>query len=79
MSTRQKDLEAHSREVAAIRKSMARDPYRPIYHFQAPKGWMNDPNGPIYWKDEYHVFYQYGPDSLVSKGMKKRALCQVCR
>jgi beta-fructofuranosidase len=23
---------------------------------------MNDPNGPIYWKGKYHMFYQYNPD-----------------
>jgi beta-fructofuranosidase len=23
--------------------------------------WMNDPNGPIYWKGRYHMFYQYAP------------------
>jgi sucrose-6-phosphate hydrolase SacC (GH32 family) len=24
---------------------------------------MNDPNGPIYWKGQYHVFYQYNPNA----------------
>jgi len=37
------------------------DPQRPRYHFQPPSGWMNDPNGLIYWKGYYHLFYQYVP------------------
>ncbi|GFP75845.1 glycoside hydrolase family 32 protein [Clostridium fungisolvens] len=37
--------------------------YRPIFHFMPEKSWMNDPNGPIYYKDEYHLFYQYNPNS----------------
>ena len=30
-------------------------------HFHTTKGWMNDPNGFIYYKGEYHLFYQYFP------------------
>ncbi len=30
-------------------------------HFHITKGWMNDPNGFIYYKGEYHLFYQYFP------------------
>ncbi|XP_010685379.2 fructan 6-exohydrolase isoform X2 [Beta vulgaris subsp. vulgaris] len=37
------------------------DPYRTAYHFQSPKNWMNDPNGPMIYKGIYHLFYQYYP------------------
>ncbi|RKP52906.1 glycoside hydrolase family 32 protein [Cohnella endophytica] len=36
--------------------------YRPIYHFMPESNWMNDPNGPIYYQGEYHLFYQHNPD-----------------
>ena len=26
---------------------------------------MNDPNGPIYWKGKYHMFFQYNPNAAV--------------
>jgi fructan beta-fructosidase len=35
--------------------------YRPQYHFTPARDWMNDPNGSIYYKGEYHLFYQYNP------------------
>lgn len=35
--------------------------FRLGYHVMPPAGWMNDPNGLIYWNDEYHVFYQHYP------------------
>jgi beta-fructofuranosidase len=40
---------------------LANDPHRPCYHFTAPEGWINDPNGPIYHDGTYHLFYQYRP------------------
>ena len=44
------------------RQQMAGGPYRPLYHFLPPANWMNDPNGAIFWKGKYHLFYQYNPN-----------------
>lgn len=39
--------------------------YRPQFHFSPDSMWMNDPNGMVYYEGEYHLFYQYYPDSTV--------------
>lgn len=36
--------------------------YKPQYHFIPKNNWMNDPNGPIYYKGKYHLFYQCNPN-----------------
>lgn len=33
------------------------------FHIEAEKGLVNDPNGLIFWKGEYHVFFQLNPKS----------------
>ncbi|MCS7140549.1 MAG: hypothetical protein RMI99_07285, partial [Nitrososphaerota archaeon] len=44
-----------------LREKLAVDLQRPRYHFLPPANWMNDPNGTIFWKGKYHLFYQYNP------------------
>ncbi|MGW2618321.1 GH32 C-terminal domain-containing protein [Streptomyces sp. NPDC001500] len=36
--------------------------YRPQFHFTPAQNWMNDPNGLIWYKGRYHLFFQYNPD-----------------
>src|SRR5215469_10886932 len=44
---------------------VAHDPSRPSYHLLPQHNWMNDPNGPIWWKGQYHLFYQLNPHAAV--------------
>ena len=49
-------------EVAVKRRqALAADRHRPHYHFLPPDAWMNDPNGVIQWRGQYHLFYQHNP------------------
>jgi len=50
-----------------LRAQLQKDPYRPKYHFMPPWAWMNDINGPIFWKGRYHLFYQHNPEGAYWK------------
>ncbi|GMH45864.1 hypothetical protein BSKO_13827 [Bryopsis sp. KO-2023] len=39
------------------------DVWRPQFHIMPKKGWLNDPNGPIFYKGRYHMFFQHIPNS----------------
>lgn len=51
--------------VAFSQKTNYKEKHRPQFHFSPPAHWMNDPNGMVYYKGEYHLFYQYYPDSTI--------------
>ncbi len=40
---------------------------KPRLHFSPPNGWMNDPNGLIFYEGEWHLFYQYQPPGTKGK------------
>lgn len=38
-----------------------KEQHRPQFHFSPSNNWCNDPNGLVYSKGIYHLFYQYNP------------------
>jgi len=56
---------AQSSAATGPTANLASDPRRPQFHLLPAANWMNDPNGPIYWKGRYHMFFQYNPNAAV--------------
>ncbi|XP_014516764.1 beta-fructofuranosidase, cell wall isozyme [Vigna radiata var. radiata] len=54
-----------SRNLQTLSSDSNDQPYRTAYHFQPPKNWINDPNGPMRYGGLYHLFYQYNPKGAV--------------
>jgi len=45
-------------------EDLYKEKYRPQFHFTTRRGWINDPNGLLYYQGEYHMYYQHNPVAL---------------
>ena len=45
--------------------SVFTEDFRPRFHFTPKNNWMNDPNGLVYYKGKYHLFYQHNPQGIL--------------
>ena len=41
--------------------------WRQQLHLEPPHGWLNDPNGPCFFKGKYHIYFQYSPDGALGE------------
>lgn len=57
--------QSDTRQAVEIKtEPLYEETYRPQFHFTAQKNWLNDPNGLVYYKGDFHLFFQHNPQSV---------------
>ncbi|MCD7936876.1 MAG: DUF4980 domain-containing protein, partial [Tannerellaceae bacterium] len=56
-------------DTFAGQDSLYKETNRPQFHFTTRRGWINDPNGLVYYDGEYHLFYQHNPYEMEWENM----------
>lgn len=57
----EKNINKALHEIEMSKEKNNKRTMRQKYHFMAETGWINDPNGLIFYKGKYHFFFQYNP------------------
>lgn len=57
----QQNIEKAQREIDSKKNIVKNGKMRQRYHFMSQTGWLNDPNGLIYFRGKYHFFFQHNP------------------
>jgi hypothetical protein len=51
----------HQSDQIVDEETIYREARRPQLRFSSRRGWLNDPNGLVFYEGEYHLFYQDNP------------------
>ena len=54
-------LDIYQSDKISYFDDLYKEKHRPQLHFSSKRGWLNDPNGLVYYEGEYHLFYQHNP------------------